>query len=65
MRALGMLLSVVGAGACLAKAGNGIYYGPMGHKEIKDLHLDIAVSCVVVSLLAHVIAFVNLRKASK
>jgi hypothetical protein len=65
MRLVTMLLSTVGFFACLATAGTGIYYGPMGHKEIKELHLNIAVGCVFVSLLAHAMAFFMLKKSGK
>lgn len=62
MRHLTMLFSAVGALLCLATAGTGVYFGMMGHPEVKGLHLNLAMGCVFVSLVAHMLSLQALAK---
>jgi hypothetical protein len=73
MRSFAILASAIGLLLCLAAAGTGVYWGVfLLHKGVtpilmtteqwKDVHLNIAVGCVFVSLVAHCMSIHILRK---
>ena len=65
MRLVTMLASSVGLLLCLGAAGTGIYWGVFNKSsmEWRTIHLDLAISCVFVSLVAHSMSILMLRKA--
>ena len=62
MRMLAMFTSAAGLLLCLGAGGTGIWWG-MGHADIRDIHLKLAISCVGVSLVAHTLALTVLKKS--
>ena len=65
MRRLALASSWTGLFLCLGAAGTGIYWGVFNKSSMmwRDIHLKFAISCVFVSLLAHILAIRILRKA--
>ena len=62
MRLVTLLSSSAGAILCVATAATGIYFGMINHPEMRETHLHLAIACVFVSLVAHVLAFIAVRK---
>ena len=77
MRHLTLLASYVGLLLCLAAAVTGMYWGlnykkgdfqwlfGMNAEDWRQLHLKIAVGCVFVSLVAHVLSVRFVHKSAK
>ena len=66
MRRVALVSSWTGLVLCLATAGTGIYWGVFNKSSMqwREIHLKFAISCVFVSLVAHVLAIRFLRKAA-
>jgi hypothetical protein len=57
------LSSSVGLALCFATAGTGMYWGMYNRtEEWRQIHLKLAISCVFVSMVAHSLALIMLRK---
>ncbi len=66
MRTLAILASCVGLLLCIGTAATGIYWGAILHgadPTWRSIHLDFAISCVLVSMFAHSLAIHFLRKS--
>jgi len=64
VRHLTMLLSFTGLLLCLGAAATGIYWGMFdkANMTMRDIHLKIAIACVFVSMGAHSMSILMLRK---
>jgi hypothetical protein len=64
VRLVAKLSSSIGLALCLATAGTGVYWGVFNHgsEEWRQIHLKFAISCVFVSMVAHTLALIMLRK---
>ncbi|MBI3724187.1 hypothetical protein HY251_09585 [bacterium] len=60
MRALTQASAGLGIVLCVATGSTGAWL--TRHPEIKEIHLNIAVVCICVSTIAHILAIVSLRK---
>jgi hypothetical protein len=64
-RLIAIAAASIGFALCLATAGTGIYWGVVlkgADPTWKAIHLDCAVACVTVSLVAHGLSIHLLRK---
>jgi hypothetical protein len=50
-----------GIGILLCASTGGTGYWLKSHPEIKDMHLMIAITCICVSTVAHILTIVSLR----
>jgi hypothetical protein len=62
VRSISLLAASVGLLLCIATASTGIWFG-LGHVDIKEIHLKLAVGCVTVSTVAHVLNILMCRRA--
>ena len=63
MRRFTMISASVGALLCVLTAATGMYWGMYDHTDFwRNIHLKLAISCVFVSLVAHVLSIHMMRK---
>ena len=60
MKTLTKIAAGIGILLCVSTGGTGAWLA--GHPEIRDTHLKIAVTCICVSTVAHILTIVSLRK---